>query len=85
MADSDVAPAELDAFCEDPLAELGIYSSDEDCSSWGFDRLYNDSQWQEPNLTLLGSGRRFTGPLPGPTQPAEAKLSMDCLAYFMRY
>ena len=66
-ANSDVAPVESDPFCEDPLAELNIYNADEDVSSWGFDRLYNDSQWQQSNLTLLGSSKKFTSPLPGPT------------------
>jgi hypothetical protein len=47
----------------DAMAELGINDPHEDTREWNFKKVYDDSQWQEPELTLLGGPRRFTGPL----------------------
>jgi hypothetical protein len=67
----------------DAMAELGIYNPNEDTSDWNFKKLCDDSQWQEPELTLLGR-RRFTGPLPGPTRPLAGNPS-SAIDYFQRF
>jgi hypothetical protein len=66
------------------MAELGIYDSNEDVSGWTFDRWNVDGQWQEPELTLSGGPRDFTGPLPGNKYPLSGQ-SRDCESYFRRF
>jgi hypothetical protein len=70
---------------EDPLAELGMYDPDEDLRGWTFRETFDDTQWQEAKLTLLGLPRRFTGPLPGATNPGNARQSSNCQQYFRRF
>jgi hypothetical protein len=47
---------------EDPMAELGIYNPEEDLQGWSFKQLFDDNQWQDQHLTLLGGPRHFTRP-----------------------
>lgn len=74
-----------DALMEDPMAELGIYNDEEDTSNWTFEEVYDDSQWQEQQMTLLGGPRRFTGPLPGSIHRGDARRGTDCRQYFDRF
>jgi hypothetical protein len=53
------------SYVEDVIDELGMYDADEDLSGWTFERLYHDSQWQEPDLTLEVEPQPFTDPLLG--------------------
>jgi hypothetical protein len=70
---------------EDPMAELGIYNPEEDLGRWTFRQQFDDSQWQEQQLTLVGGPRRCTGPLPGSTNPGNARQSSNCQQYFSRF
>jgi hypothetical protein len=70
---------------EDSMAELGIYNEEEDLQGWSFGQLFEDSQWQEQQLTFLGGARRFTGLLPGATNPGNARQSSNCQQYFGRF
>jgi hypothetical protein len=72
--DNDASLSPADSYIEDPIAELGLYDRDEDLSGWTFKHLYDDSQWQERDLTLWSTLHRFTGPVCEP-----------CLAYFLRF
>jgi hypothetical protein len=79
------APASPTGSCaEDIPTELGMYDPDEDFSSWAFKRRYEDSQWQEEDITLRGQDRGFTWPLPGPLDPRSGHGS-SCLLYFRRF
>lgn len=70
---------------ENSMAELGIYDDKEDTSKWTFEEVYNDSQWQEQQMTLLGGARHFTGPLPGSIYRGDARQGTNCRQYFDRF
>ena len=40
-------------YTEDPLKELGMYNSEKDVSTWPFERVFADEQWQDQSITLL--------------------------------
>jgi hypothetical protein len=69
---------------DDAMAELGIYDPDEDLTTKTFEELYGDSQWQEPNMTLLDADHTFTGPQPGVTCPSNGR-AHSCEAYFRHF
>jgi hypothetical protein len=58
---------------EDSMAELGMYNPEEDLGGWTFRKVFDDTQWQEEHLTLVGGPRRLKGPLPRPTHPGNAR------------
>ena len=72
------------SFMGDPMAELGFYDANEDLSGWSFKELYDDSQWQEYELTLLGGPQRFRGPFLGMINPRDG-CRRSCLKYFRRF
>jgi len=69
------------SYTEDPLKELGLYQYGEDVSTWPFDRLFADDQWQDQAITLVNNTHNFSGPIPGPTSAVANHL----IEYFMRY
>jgi hypothetical protein len=69
------------SYVEDPLKELGLYNYKEDVSTWSFERLFADDQWQDQSITLEQNTQNFCGPTPGPTT-AVASRPTD---YFLRY
>jgi hypothetical protein len=82
--ENDVPPSPADSYTEDPIAELGLYDENEDLRGWSFKELYDDSQWQEHNLTLKNTPHRFTGPVPGVCISGDP-VREPCLAYFLRF
>jgi hypothetical protein len=76
------SPAE--SYSGDPLAELGIYDDDEDTTSWTFDQIYGDAQWQEQQLSLVGAPRTFSGPTLGIIQQGLGHRD-PCESYFLRF
>lgn len=76
-SDCEDAPS----FMEDPLQELGLYNFEEDVSSWPFQQMFADDQWQEQSFTLMQRTDNFSGPLPGPTSGIGTRPT----EYFLRY
>jgi hypothetical protein len=84
LDDSNAPLSPTDSYTEDPIVELGLYDRDEDLSGWTFKQLYDDSQWQERDLTLWSTPHRFTGPVPGVRHSGDLVREF-CLAYFLRF
>jgi hypothetical protein len=79
------SPHLADELChEDAMRELGHYDVMEDVSQWTFGDRFADAQWNEPNLTLLGSRDNFTGPIPGPAT-VHSGLPLQAEEYFLRF
>jgi hypothetical protein len=86
LAGTVETPRDIDDECsmEDAMAELGIYDPKEDTSSWTFEEVYADTQWQESNTTLAGEDDTFIGLLPGVTHPGDGR-AHSCEVYFHRF
>lgn len=82
-SDTSYSPSPSE-FQEVPLLELGFYDACEDTSSWDFGKTWDDDQWQEPNMSLLGSRDNFTGPTPGPSGEFTA-VPGSPLQYFLKF
>jgi len=77
----ETSDGETPSFMEDPLRELGLYDFGEDVSSWPFEQVFADDQWQGQDITLEQNTDNFSGPVPGPTSAVGSHPT----EYFMRY